>query len=341
MFVRAKQKDDSRWQVQIIESVREGANVRQKTVRNIGVAYNERELHDFKKIAEAAIVSMKNAIKPVLPIFDPYDFHKPRSKKKPVDPDARIENLKHIQTFNDGIRGVFGKVFDDLSLDQVISGTKKDHEWNAILKANVLARICHPESKRATADRLKNDFAIEVPLEKTYRMMDHISKQETRIKSKIKQTTLSLFEEKVDVLLFDVTTLYFESFKQDELRDFGFSKDCKFKETQIVLALVTTREGMPITYKLFPGNTYEGHTLIDMVKLLKTEFNIDKTIIVADRAMFTEDNLKLLEDEGIKYVVSAKLKSLSKAKKNEILNSRQFRLSTVSPDFNSLRRQIL
>ena len=124
MFVRAKQKDESRWQVQILESVREGSKVRQKTIRNIGVALNQEELHNFKKIAEAAIVSMKNARNPVLPIFDPFDFHSPIPKKKPVDPEARVKDLQHVQTFNDGIREVFGKVFDDLKLNEI------SNPWN-------------------------------------------------------------------------------------------------------------------------------------------------------------------------------------------------------------------
>ena len=330
MFVRAKQKDESRWQVQILESVREGSKVRQKTIRNIGVALNQEELHNFKKIAEAAIVSMKNARNPVLPIFDPFDFHSPIPKKKPVDPEARVKDLQHVQTFNDGIREVFGKVFDDLKLHEIIRDSRKDFEWNAILKAHVLARIAKPESKRAASMRLEQDFGIDIPLEKAYRMMDHVEKQENRIKGRIKQATLSLFEEKVDVLFFDVTTLYFESFTADELRNFGFSKDCKFKETQIVLALVTTKDGMPITYKIFPGNTYEGHTLVDVVKLIKEEFDIDKAIIVADRGMFNEDNLQLLEKENIKYIVSAKLRSFSKAKKQEILNAKNYRFSVMS-----------
>jgi transposase len=90
--------------------------------------------------------------------------------------------------------------------------------------------------------------------------------RESDIKQRIAQTTLSLFPEQVGVLFFDVTTLYFESIDTDELRAFGFSKNCKFKEVQVLLALVTTTQGLPITYKLFPGNTYERGTLVKMVK---------------------------------------------------------------------------
>jgi transposase len=100
-------------------------------------------------------------------------------------------------------------------------------------------------------------------------MMDHVAAREEDIKKSISSSTQALFAQEVDVLFFDVTTLYFESFEPDELRSSGFSKDAKFKETQVVLALVTTSKGLPITYKLFPGKTYEGGTLVEVVRELK------------------------------------------------------------------------
>jgi len=136
----------------------------------------------------------------------------------------------------------------------------------------------------------------------------------------VAENTLSLFNREVDVLLFDVTTLYFESFEEDDIRQFGFSKDLKFKETQIVLALVTNREGHPLSYELYPGSTSEGSTLLSVVQRLKQRFTVKKAVIVADKAMFNNKNLQFMEEQGIQYVVSAKLKSFPKKKKTEILN---------------------
>ena len=97
--------------------------------------------------------------------------------------------------------------------------------------------------------------------------MDRLSRQEEFVKNLVWQSTLSLFQEKVDVLFFDVTTLYFESVESDELRAFGYSKDSKFKEVQVVLALVTTTDGLPITYELFAGNT-----LVTMIENMQKNF---------------------------------------------------------------------
>lgn len=129
--------------------------------------------------------------------------------------------------------------------------------------------------------------------------------------------------------IFDVTALYFESADQDDLRDFGFGKDCKFNQTQVVLALITTTDGTPMGYELFKGNTSEGKTLIHVIEKMKTRFELDHVILVADRAMFNKANLTLMEELKVKYVVAAKLRSLDKMIKQEIFNSTTFRLSEV------------
>ena len=85
MYVLAKKKDEKRWQVQIVESVRDGKSVRQKIVRNVGTAYSEKEVSEFKRIGEAAIVEIKNAAKPVLSIFDPAEFHSPRKVGREIN----------------------------------------------------------------------------------------------------------------------------------------------------------------------------------------------------------------------------------------------------------------
>jgi transposase len=120
-------------------------------------------------------------------------------------------------------------------------------------------------------------------------------------------------------LLFDVTTLYFESIETDDLREFGFSKDQQFHTTQVVLALATTREGLPVGYRLFPGNTAEVSTLIASLEEWRQVLPFGKVIFVADRAMMSESNLALLEEAKIEYVVAAKLKRMKGDIQSKIL----------------------
>jgi transposase len=89
----------------------------------------------------------------------------------------------------------------------------------------------------------------------------------------------------VDVVFYEVTTFSFESAKADTLREFGFSKDGKFNEVQVVLGLLVDCEGRPIGYELFPGNTFDGKTLDTALEKLKKRFGIRRVIIVADRGL--------------------------------------------------------
>ena len=333
MFVVAKKKTENRWQVQVVESVRQGKSVLQKIVRNVGTAYSEKELTEFKKIGEAAVISIQNARKPVL--FDPEDFYAPRKRGKPVgEEQARVKDLREEKRIVEGITDIFGKIYDELGFEKIISNSNKNEDWNAILKAMVLARLAAPQSKLASAQFVSDFFDIKIPVHKIYRMLDLLADENERVLNTVANHTRSLFQEKVDVLFFDVTTLYFESIVRDELKNFGFSKDCKFNQSQVTLALVTTQDGMPITYKLFPGNTYEGHTLLEVAKTLKSQFNIADMVLVADRAMFTKDNLKLMDELGMHYVIAAKLRTLPKNKQKEILSSQLFKPSCISDELH-------
>ena len=117
----------------------------------------------------------------------------------------------------------------------------------------------------------------------------------------------------MSVLFYDCTTLYFESFEPDDLRQKGFSKDRKASETQVLLALVVSEEGLPVGYEVFPGATFEGHTLIPILQQLKQRFDITRVVFVADRGLFNKDNLDALEAAKVEYVVGTRLKNQSEA----------------------------
>ena len=116
------------------------------------------------------------------------------------------------------IGGVCGDVYDKMGFDTIIRDTYKDLEWNDILKTCVLSRVADPQSKRKTVDTLGHDSNQQVPLEKMYRMMDRLYRSIDRVKSLVTSNTLSLFNQEVDILFFDVTTLYFGEFTVNQLK---------------------------------------------------------------------------------------------------------------------------
>ena len=140
--------------------------------------------------------------------------------------------------------------------------------------------------------------------------MDKVFTKIDDIKKLTFEKTQALFPEKIDLLLFDVTTLYFESTNVDELRNFGYSKDHRFNTTQVVLALATNQDGLPIGYELFEGNRAEVTTLLKAIESWRKLFKIESVCFVGDRAMFTKSNLALLDEHNCNYIIAAKLKSL-------------------------------
>ena len=145
-----------------------------------------------------------------------------------------------------------------------------------------------------------------------------------RLKDITYQNTLNLLGSKINVLFFDATTIYFESFTEDNLKKCGYSKDKKFGQPQVLLALLVTDEGLPVDYAVFEGNKYEGHTLIPVLSQIKKKYNIGKAVFVADSAMMADYNTKFLDTSGFSYIVGARLKGMPKDIRNKILNGSNY-----------------
>ncbi len=125
----------------------------------------------------------------------------------------------------------------------------------------------------------------------------------------------------ITVTFYDVTTLYFESESEDDLRRIGFSKEGKLARPQILLGLFTTLEGYPLSYEVYEGNKYEGHTLIHILEKFQNKFKLkNKPIVVADRGMLTYANIAYLENNGYKYILAYKIKNISNELKEQIAN---------------------
>lgn len=322
MFIRKKKspKTPNRVSIQIVESNRKGDKVSQSIVRHVGIGETEDEIEQLMAMARNIKIRLEEERQPALPLFTPEKLIE--KKNEIIDDDAplnvNLKNLREEQRFNEGVTDVFGELYDQLNFNKIFTG-RYEKLNNSILKSCVMARLTNPSSKLRTSELLEDDFAIRLPVDKIYRMMKQLESNSARIHGLVRDSTVNLLEEKVSILFYDVTTLYFESFTPDELRNFGFSKDCKFKETQLVMAMITTTSGLPITYKIFPGNTQETKTLIPVIEGLRKQYNVDDIDFAADRGMFSEDNLSKLEEANIKYVVAAKLKNMDKKTKEEIL----------------------
>ena len=176
-------------------------------------------------------------------------------------------------------------------------------------------RIASPASKRKTA-MTSREYGVECQVDSIYKLMDQLTEKTINQSKQIihTHTTELLAEQKetIDVMFYDLTTVYFETNSQDTLRDFGFSKDGKCQHVQIMLAVIVTKHGLPIDYEEFPGNCYEGHTLIPVIDKIKTRYKIDQVVLVADAALMNNINLTTLTEKNINYVIAARIKNTKK-----------------------------
>lgn len=225
------------------------------------------------------------------------------------------------QRIIEGVHEVAGHVYDSLGYNDILA-FKKDQK---ILKDLVLGRLVAPYSKHRLHKILDRQFGIHHDLDTIYRTLDKLFEKMAKVKTITFLKTQSLFPGPLDLVFFDVTTLYFESTTTDNLREFGYSKDHRFNTTQVVLALATSQDGLPIGYELFAGNTAEVTTLIQALDRWQQSFQFQSICFVGDRAMFSEANLNLLEERGYTYVIAAKLKTLPKAMQEQLWRSESYR----------------
>ena len=122
------------------------------------------------------------------------------------------------------------------------------------------------------------------------------------------------------MLFYDVTTLYFETDQSDDLRENGFSKDGKHSQPQIVLGLLVSRDGYPLSYSIFNGSQYEGRTMMPIVEDFVQRFNLEDFVVVADSGLMNKTNISLLEAGGYKYIIGARIKNEAQEVKQWVLS---------------------
>lgn len=253
------------------------------------------------------------------------------------DGSIRIADLEEEGRHNWGAVKVYRTLWDMFNLDKIIREScrskKRRFDLPATVFSAVVARLIRPSSKLKVYERQHSYLGLkEVELEHLYRAMTALGEGKDLIEQKLFERQKDLFNIQVDIVLYDVSTLYFESILNDELRDFGYSKDAKFGEVQVVLGLIVDMEGRPVGFDIFPGNTFEGHTLIAALKKLRSRFDIRQVIIVADRGLNSKLNLLAIKQAGFDYIVGTRLKNLSSALQKEILDQTQY--TTLKKDEN-------
>ena len=258
-------------------------NNKRVILQHIGSAHTEEAVKDLLLMAEEWIKSYSEQ----LSIF-------------PEENPNRLLHLNHCEFI--GVRYHFfyeqiTAIQDKIGLDNL----------PVLLRDLVVIRIFEPASKLRSLELMEQFFGIKHSRKTYYQIAPECIKLKETVECKILNFAREHYAFNFDILFYDVTTLYFETFEEDELRKNGFSKDNKSQQPQILIALMVSKEGFPVAYEVFSGNTFEGHTIIPVVKTFIEQNKVKAFTVVADAAMISTENVKQLRENNINYIVGARL----------------------------------
>ena len=232
--------------------------------------------------------------------------------------DALIEGflaqLQNSQVRTVGPELIFGKIYDAIGFNAV---------QEEMFRHLVISRLAFPLSKLKTIDYLYRFQGVSLDISSVYRFLDKLN---AKLKDQVERIsfahTLKVLQDKISIVFYDMTTLYFEASDEDDLRKTGFSKDGKHQNPQIFLGLLVGMGGYAIGYDIFEGNIYEGHTLIPVIEKLTKKFNLNRPVVVADAGLLSKDNIEALEKDGYEYILGARIKTESQAVKKQMAEAK-------------------
>ena len=297
MFLRKKKNRSGSISVVVVSKSRG----RYREIRSFGTADTEEEISKLYSAAQHWLKTHGNQLL--------IDFDDERGRER--DETIRVVDNMDAVLIN-GTQLLLGQVYDRIGFNRIP---------DEILRHLVIARVSQPRSKLATVAYLKSYYDEDVDLNHIYRYMDKLYNTQKELVQQISvEHTRRILGGNIGLLFYDVSTLYFETSKTDVLREPGFSKDGKTKESQVVLGLLVSRDGYPLSYSLYNGKQYEGYTIVPMIDDFKQRFNLGEDfVVVADSGLMSVDNLKLLRDAKYKYVMGARIKNEKKSVREKIL----------------------
>ncbi|TCP92117.1 IS1634 family transposase [Serpentinicella alkaliphila] len=216
-----------------------------------------------------------------------------------------------VPSYNFG-HALINQLWSNMALDnffEVSSGKRNAKTVAQALYYLIAHRCAHPSSINLAASEQKRYAGVPIlGNDIFYDVLDVLADQKEAVVAHLADFFQKKTNRKESEAYYDVTTYSFESTKWGELRMFGFSKDHKNNEVQVVMGLLMDNNGIPITFELFPGNTMDQNTLVQSVEKLKKLYGLEKITVVADRGLNSGSNLEYLIKGGQDFVISYTLK---------------------------------
>lgn len=224
---------------------------------------------------------------------------------------------------------IFSKIYHNLNIDWFLKNARRHENFrfntDAIMRLLVFSRLLFPCSKRASV--LNKDLffdAFNFSLDDVYDALTHFNNIAISLKKHLHQMVSEQYGRDTELVYYDVTNYYFEIDKQDDFRKNGPCKEHK-KKPIVQMGLLLDKSSLPISYKLFPGNTHDSQTLMPMLTEIKKTFGIERLIVVADKALNSGDNIAYNTILGDGYIYSKSVLGANEEFKNWALDQTGYR----------------
>jgi transposase len=309
MFVKTTKNKNGTAYYHLVESYRSEGKVKQRTLMSLGKA-------EDGKLDELAEAISKHSDK--LSVFS-------------LANDVDVKD-----TYVLGPLLVLQRIMESFGVSQCLSAVQSKHkklqfDFEKVIFSQICSRFLKPVSKLSLYDNwLQRMYPQmvdhEISLQHIYRSLDLLSDHKEDIEKYLFSYGKDLFNTNVDVVLYDLTTLRFESTRTDlgELRQFGYSKEMRTDCTQVVLGLLTDTDGIPLCFETHPGNTFEGKTLDGIVDRISNKLAVRRFIFVADRGLFSIDNLEHIKSRNGEFIVGLKMGTLKKQIQDDFYDLSKF-----------------
>lgn len=303
----------------LVESYRTAKGSRQRVVAHLG------ELRPGEEAGWAKLGrhldGQPEARRPQLSLFDP-----PPPEPDPAEPvSVRLSGvrLERLRDFGDvwlawGLWRTLG--LDEL-LERLIEPGREAVSWSVVAAILTIARFCEPSSELHIEEKWYRRTALEdllgVPTERIhtdrlYAGLDQLLPHKEALEEHLRERLGELFELKCDLLLYDITSTYFEGEAAgNPLAQRGYSRDSRPDRPQVCIGLVVTEEGFPLGYEVYAGNTHDSTTVKGIIQALEKKYGSLNRVWVMDRGMVSEENLQFLRERGGKYLVGTPKAMLS------------------------------
>src|SRR3984885_10794 len=287
----------------LVRSVRTGRKVRQETVAQLG------ELDDQGRLEARALAERLAGLERQPGLFD---------DDLPIDPiplDLRALRLERGRRFGDVwlAHRLWQALGFDRLLEELLPRGREHVAWSTMASVLVIARLCEPSSelhiaedwfRRTALDDLLGVAEAKIDDNRCYRGLDKLFELKEALEKHVKVRLGSMFQLEYDILLYDVTSTYFEGeARANPKAQRGHSRDHRGDCKQVCIGLVVTRDGFPLGFEVFAGNRHDSTTLREIVERMESRYGQSSRVWALDRGMVSEKHLDWLRERGSRYIV--------------------------------------